>query len=188
MQQFVVDADADPGVGCGVDALLVGERRGFPVAQALGLGDPLSEDDGREFAQALLLDAPLRGDGLQVDEPLVAEVADLAQRAQVAGDVGADLQHPGVFEQLQDGLRKGDLVEPEEVADLRCGELEQRDAERHARAERGACLGVEPDDGLLGETLAGRGDVALVVDDADFAPEFDGRELSGLLVADFVYE
>lgn len=81
--------------------------------------------------------------------------------------VGADFENPPVFEQLQDGLGQRNLVEPEQVADCRRGELQQRYAERDARAERGARLGVEADDGLLGERFAGRGDVAFVFDDAD---------------------
>ena len=128
------------------------------------------------------------GQGLQIDEASVAEVADLAQRTQVARHVGADFEHIAAFEQLQDGFGQRNPVEPEEVADRRRGELQQRHAERHAGAERGARLGVEADQRLSGEALASLGDVALVLDEADLPPELDGRKQGGLLVADFIDE
>ena len=137
VKQSVVDRRADPRIGRGVESLFVGECRGLPVTQPLGLRYALPQHDGREFAQALLPDAPLGGYRLQVDEPCVAEMAYLAQRAQVARHVGADFENPPVFEQLQDGLGQRNLVEPEQVADCRRGELQQRYAERDARAERG---------------------------------------------------
>ena len=97
--------------------MFVGEGRGLPVAQPLGFRDALAQHDGREFAQALFSDAPLGGQGLQIDEASVAEVADLAQRTQVARHVGADFEHIAAFEQLQDGFGQRNPVEPEEVAD-----------------------------------------------------------------------
>ena len=116
VKQSVVDRRADPRIGRGVEFLFVGECRGLPVAQPLGFRYALPQHDGREFAQALLPDAPLGGYRLQVDEPCVAEMAYLAQRAQVAGDVGADLQDLLAFEHLQDRLGERDLVQPEKEA------------------------------------------------------------------------
>ncbi len=50
-------------------------------------------------------------------KPAVAEMADLAQRAQVARHVGADFEHIAAFEQLEDGFGQRNPVEPEQVAD-----------------------------------------------------------------------
>ena len=80
VKQSVVDRRADPRIGRGVEFLFVGECRGLPVTQPLSLRYALPQHDGREFAQALLPDAPLGGYRLQVDEPCVAEMAYLAQR------------------------------------------------------------------------------------------------------------
>ena len=53
----------------------------------------------------------------------------------------------------------------------------------------GAGLGVEADNGLLGQVPAGRGDVALQPsNDADLAPELDGWQQGCLLGAYLVYE
>lgn len=186
--QFVVDFGADPGVGRRVEQLLVGQLGGLPVAQPLRLRDPFAQHDGRELAEALLLDSPVGGDGLQVNEAAVAEVAQLAQRAEVARHVGPHLADLRIAQQLEQRGGQRNPVEAEEVAALGGGELEQRDAEGHSLAERGARLGVESDDGMGCQICAGFGNLLLPLDDADFALIFDGRQRRGLFVADFGLE
>lgn len=186
--QFVVDFGADPGVGRRVEQLLVGQLGGLPVAQPLRLRDPFAQHDGRELAEALLLDSPVGGDGLQVNEAAVAEVAQLAQRAEVARHVGPHLADLRIAQQLEQRGGQRNPVEAEEVAALGGGELEQRDAEGHSLAERGARLGVESDDGMGCQICAGFENLLLPLDDADFALIFDGRQRRGLFVADFGLE
>lgn len=186
--QDVVDAGADPSVRSGVSLLFFRERRGFPVAQALRFRNPLAQHDGREFLEALLLDAPLGRQGLQVDEAAVAERFDLTQGAQVAAHVGADFEYVFRFEQPHDGFVEAYFVEPEQVAYLRRGELQERYAEHHARTERGARLGVEAQQRLSHEVAARGGDVAFLFDDADLAPELDGGQGGRLVVADLCGE
>ena len=113
-------------------------------------------------------------------------MADLAQRAEVARHVGADFEDGVGFEHLKDRLGQRNLVQPEQKAELRSRELKQRNPVAYARTERGARLGVEAHDGLFHQKLAGRHDVALMLDDADFALEFDGGKRGGLLVAYFI--
>lgn len=183
--QFVVDFGADPGIGCRVEQLLVGQLGGLPVAQPLRLRDPFAQHDGREFAEALLLDSPVGGDGLQVDKAAVAEVAQLAQRTEVARHVGSHLLHLCAPQQVEQRGGERNPVEAEEVAAFGGGELEQRDAEGHALTERGTRFGVESDDGMGRQIGAGFGNLLLLLDDADFARVFDGGQRRRLFVADF---
>ena len=54
---FLVEADAGPGVGGGIETLAVGKRVGLPVGEPLALADLLVEEVGIELLQRLVLDA-----------------------------------------------------------------------------------------------------------------------------------
>lgn len=184
MQQLVVNLGADPGVGSSIELLFISEGGGLPVAQALRLRDTLTENDGREFAQALLFDAPVGGNGLQIDKTSVAEVANLTQRTQVARHIGPDFQDILLFEQLKNRFGERDLVEPKEEAELRRGELKKRYAKRYSGAKRRTGFGIESDNVLFHQKFTGWSHISFVVDDADFAFEFDGRKSRRILVTD----
>ena len=144
----------------------------------------MSQHDGRHLAQALLFDAPLGHERLQVDEARLAEVADAVQRPQVTGHVGPDLEDMPVLQNPQDGLVEPDLVEPEKETAVRRGELQQRHAVHGPRAERRPGFGVEADQGLCGQVVARRADRFVGIDDGDGAPELRRRQHGGLLVGD----
>ncbi len=103
-EQFLVYGYADPRVGCGVHLLLRCEGCGLPVAQPLGLRDALPEHYGRKLAQALLFDAPVGYDTLQVRKSTLAEVPQHVQGAYVTLDVGADLDDVGIAEYREQGV------------------------------------------------------------------------------------
>ena len=159
-----------------------GKLRRFPVAQPLGFRDALAQHDGRKLAQALLFDAPVGGQLLQVDEAAGPEAAQGQQRADVARHVGADFQNRLVLQQFDELLLEAHPIEAEQIAAPRCGELQQGDAVGDARLERGTRLGVEAQHRRRRQVAAGGFDLLLVVDDDDRAVEEHGRQLCGIFV------
>ena len=51
---FLVEADAGPGVGGGIETLAVGKRVGLPVGEPLALANLLVEEVGIELLQRLV--------------------------------------------------------------------------------------------------------------------------------------
>ena len=97
---------------------MLGELCRLPIAQSLRLRNTFAQHDSRQLAQALLLDAPLRSDGLQVDETCCTNVSQLVERTDIARNIGTYFLDVGIFEQALQLSSESHSAQTEQIATL----------------------------------------------------------------------
>lgn len=145
----MVDVEAGPGVGGGIELLRLRQRLGLPVAQALRLRYLLVEQDAVDFLQALVFDAEGAHILLQLHVGPRLEGCPLVQHHEVVAQREAHLRYGGAFQQLDDGHREPRLVQAEQEAVVFGGHLQQRHLVDPPLAERGPRLGVDAQHGAV---------------------------------------
>ena len=141
--QAVVDVEAGPGIGGGIEFLGFGQGVCFPVGEALCLGDFLSEQDAVYFLQAFVFDAEGTDVFLQLDAGVCFERDTLVQHHEVVFQRESYLGDVGAFEQVDDGQGESRQVEAEQEAVVFGRYLQQGHFVWFAFGEGGACFAVD---------------------------------------------
>lgn len=99
LREIIIDADACECVERGVGLLIGRELVGFPVGEPLAFGYPLAEDDGVDAGQTVVGNTELFHVGLQVDEAVGIERADLVEIVEIIMNRESDFQYLFVLKQ-----------------------------------------------------------------------------------------
>ena len=171
-RDFLVDADAGPGVCGGIELLRRCQAVGFPVGELLAFGDFLAKQVGVDFLQAHVLDADLLHFVLQLDEGAPGEVGAMVQVVEIVLQRQAHLRDRLVFQQTDDGPWQSlHQVQAEQEAAVVAGHLQQGHAVGVAAPEGGPCLGVEAQDGQREQIADGPLGLLCALDDVDASGE-----------------
>ena len=140
--QAVVDVQARPSIGGGIELLRLGQCFGFPIGEALALRNLLAEEDSVDFLQAFVFDAEGADILLQFDAGALFEGGPLVQHHEVILEREADLDGVGAFQQGDDREGQSRQVEAEQEAVLVGRYLEQGHLVHPSLGKRRARLAV----------------------------------------------
>ena len=169
----LVDFDAAPGVGSGIELLAVGQVVGLPVGEALSFRNLFPDDDGIDFLQTLVFDAVSFDKFLQLDKVARSEwpAVESPQHAEVVLERDTHLEQGFVFEQPFQGRGEPDAVKPEQVAGIVGRELHEGHVVALSLLECRSGFGVKSDNRLVAQTSGSFGYLGFVVDHDDSSGE-----------------
>ena len=126
LHQFQIHRLAHPGVGRRILDLRVAQLRRFPVGQLLRLADAHAQNDGGHLLDALVPNAPLPDDLLQIHKSRRLKLAEPLQAPDVIPYGRSHFEDVGVCQNLAQPMLQFQAFEAEKESAVSAGELQER--------------------------------------------------------------